>query len=479
MTALFATASIILTVVCVFFQKRRVGRLALVAPSSIFIIGICARYAIGSTVIRLTPREWVLEGEYSQYLVTWQYIEKTSGIWLIYLTFAFIAYCIIVLASRKRVSCLLRRRDGYFNDYKDRGSIALASGLKALALGMIVFFLVETIVGMVTGSSDRGSSYHYWASQAFKPISGFVALSRLRQLAYLLVPSVLISIRSLPIRVVILTLCASDLLLGVVAGGRGTVLYPLVMMWVGWVIAGARRRAILGVTISLVIGLGLVVPALAAYRDSAVIRKTSSSDVIGRLGGMVSQFDTRQYRYRLQALGREIYACSDSFIFLDRNKSLNGVGFSDIDETLLRRILLPRALSGGDRIEKNDGSTIAKRMIGVNNPTWFPCLTSPGDLWRRGGNLSVGYGGLVVGLIVGILELIWLWIGCTKRGVLAGLLILFPATYLHYGLYGTVRELIWQIGWELPKYVVVLLVISSALKFTKNVRSRRREECSL
>ena len=471
MTALFVLTSALLLFSCIRHHAKYVGRLALVAPSTVIIAGIFARFGIGSLIIKLTPREWVLTGEYSQYLVAWQNIEKTSGIWLAYTGCGALAYAGIKYFSREKIIRLLLRGYGWIKEYTKSRTIAISGEIEIIVELLMAMILIESLVGMITGSSDRGSAYEYWASKTFTPVSGFIAFSRLRQLTFLMVPALLIHCKRLTTRIFILVTVGGSLLVSLVAGGRGTVLYPLVMIWIGWILAGAKRRYVVGLTLCLIIGLGVAVPSIAAYRDSTVIRTTSSSDLIGRLKGMMTDVDMDKYKYRIQALGREMYACSDSFLFLKRNDHINRVGFSDINGKEVGRLLLPKIVSGKSKLEMNDGSAIAKESMGVVNPTWFPCISTAGDLWRRGGYVSVCYGGVCMGILVAVFDLAWIWVGCKIKGSLSLLLMLYPASYVHYGLLGTTRELIWQIGWELPKYILVLVVISSFARVKRYLES--------
>ena len=471
MTALFVLTSALVLITCIRHQAKVVGRLALLAPSTVLVAGIFGRFGVGSLIMRLTPREWVLSGEYSQYLVAWQNIEKTSGIWLAYTGFGALTYAGIQYLWGDRTIRMLAKGNGWMKEYTKKRTICISRDLEVIVKGLLALILIESLVGMITGSTDRGSEYEYWASKAFTPVSGFIAFSRLRQLAFLLVPAMLIHCKKAATRIFILSTVSGSLLVSVVAGGRGTVLYPLVMIWLGWIVVGANRRAVLGVTLCLIISLGIAVPSIAAYRDSSVIRTTSSSDLVGRLKGMINKVDVQQYKYRIQALGREIYACSDSFLFLERNRDLSGVGFSDISVGEVGRLLLPKIVSGESKLEKNDGSAIAKQSMGVVNPTWFPCISTAGDLWRRNGYMSVCFGGVAMGILVAIFDLAWVWVGCKINGILSILLVLYPASYVHYGLLGTTRELIWQIGWELPKYILVLVVVSSLTRIKRGLES--------
>lgn len=461
MTVIFVTLCCVLLAGILLYNYRLSGRLALVAPSTIFLAGLTARYGVGSLIIRLTPKDWVLPGEFSQYIVSWENVDKTSGMWIVYLLCFALGFCIISKITPQRVKGRSDYREkSVFALYMDSPLKSVSQKIVSLTLVMLALSLLEAVVGMGTGSSDRGSGYVYWTTQPFKPISAFIAFARLRQLAFLVIPFAILKAKRRCLRALIVTLSISVLAVGMFAGGRGTILYPLIMMWIGWILCGAEKKRIAAVTFALVMALVVSVPVLATYQDSEAIRTTSPTDVIGRAKGMFGEIDGARLRYRFQALGREVYACSDAFLFLERNEYLRNAGYSDLTPALITKLIVPRILSKNKKFEKGDGSEIAKKSIGVVNPTWFPCITTPADLWRRGSYMSVALGGMVVGIVIQLIQKVWLWVGARGRGLGVFLIILFPASYVHYGLYGTLREFIWQIAWDMPKYLVIIVVMS-------------------
>lgn len=94
---------------------------------------------------------------------------------------------------------------------------------------------------------------------------------------------------------------------------------------------------------------------------------------------------------------------------------------------------------------------------------WFPCLSLPADLIRRWSVPGLLLGSLVVAAVVQVLFRLWYRSISVAGGTFQLLLALLPATYLQSFPFGTVSETAWALLWELPKYLLVLWVMGSAV----------------
>lgn len=457
-------------------NKSKAGRLALISPTTIFVGGIVARYGIGSLLLGATPNESVLKGEFDQYLVSNQYSGETAWIWLLYLL-GFVLGILIVdrICKPKRISTKSGSLfDGGFIRAQGKGGTDLSKIVRACGLVFLVYFLIGTMSSSLTGSLDRGVAYSYWAEQVFRPEAPFIALSRLRQMGYFLVPMMIMMTRSLGGKLMISAIALGPLSLGLVSGGRGEVLYPVAMMVLGTFVSGSfGRRGLIGMLVISFLVIGSV-PYLAAYRDSGILARTSHTDFKERLGGLLKGVPEEDLKYRYQAFGREVYACSDAFLFKPENNVLWRRGFGDVNASLVKDIMVPRWLSNKRKFEKYDGSKIAQELMGTNVRNWYPCITTPADLVRRGGSVAVFLGGIVIGVVLGVVDVTWLLIGSTYGGLTCVLLIILPVSYVQAGMYGTIREIIWQVGWEMPKYIVTCLIVGYVLErlFQRVFRNR-------
>ena len=453
--------------ISVSIKGRGLMSISLLSPLVVYLGSVLVRASGGIWLQVMQPVERVLKGEYGQYVIARRYIDEVSWLWVL-----FIFGILTVLWIGKR---WIRRKARAYNSglcsgefllgdkvflVKGRNGRGLVADIVTIALA---FFITEGIVGIVTGSTDRGEGYSYWAQQAFKPVSLFVSLARIKQLAYFLVPICCRDAKTKVKRCLLGVLTALSIAPGLVNGSRGELLYPLVMLTLGTVVAlRLKKKAIVAafVVISLLLPM---VPYMAAYRESPTLLKTTSKDIVGRISLFLNGVPKERYSYRVSALGREIYACSDAFIF--RPESIDTrVGFGDVNLEVIGDTLRPRWISSKKDFEKLDGSRIAQELIGTQVRGWFPCMSTPADLWRRGGPLAVYVGGSIVGVLLIVCELLWLKQVRSKNSIFSVFCICFPVTYYQFPLSGTVREVIWMIGWEAIKYIATLLVITKTME---------------
>ena len=448
-------------------RRKEAKALAVIAPSAIFVIGILARFAMGSLIVSLTPEKLVLDGEYRQYLVSWLYSSDTVMIWTGYLLAGSTVFGLLERYGVKRQK--VRTRDviemgwfEWFNKCKNR--VYGYGQIKFVTTSILCLYFISSCISAWTGSMDRGASYSYWAEMTFRPEAIFIAFARLRQIGYFLLPLAWKDSSKI-LKGFFVIVATIPLVMESIAGGRGSVLYPLIMVFFGIICNRLERRKLIIYGALLIAMLGIVVPYMAAYRDGASMGQTSHRDIQGRLGAVLTGVKAERIVYRYMALGREMYACSDGFIVeAARRKNQEKVGVSDLRLEDLGKIWIPRWIASDQEYEKGDGASIAKGLMGVENKTWFPCITTPADLFRRERWLGVLAGGGIMGMIIWFLDRLWLEAGRKRRCIDTLLITLLPVTYVQAGMYGTLRELIWQLAWELPKYVILFWVLGKGLR---------------
>ena len=457
---------------CLYIVYRRLsdrfGRNSITSPVFVFILGIFLRYGLGSFLVSIADEDSLLPGEFSQYIMTWRYIGTSASMWLLYLVGVCTAYIVIIATetlylgrrglNQKRKKCKINARG------------VEISRLRTLTIFLLTFFLVGSVVGFWTGVADRGGWYSSWADNSFVPTSLFTSVVRLKYLALAVVPLCMRNanrwMKGLLAVLVTVPICTA-----IINGARGEAMYPLFIMWFGWLVTSFSIKKPIGAIIALTLAATLIVPYMAAYRDSPVTSEVHYRDIGGRVKGLMNGVDKELVSYRLRALSREVYACSDGFVY-DRFADSEKAGFEDIDIEQFKRVIIPRIVSGDRRVAKNDGSEIARKLMGAEqHVSWFPCITTPADLYRRSGSIAVLLGGMLGGLIVSGLQLSWERVIRDGQSVGEILWMFFPATYLQYGIYGTVNENLWLLLWELPKYIVLIWIIA----FVVSLQSKKRE----
>lgn len=479
-------SSLVLITVCIaqitwVIGRRKVGtgRLILLAPSVVFVVGVLARFGVGSLLVGLTPEEHVLNGEYRQYIVSWLYSGDTARLWTSYIVSGGIVFGL--LDKYKKNNRPDRTTAGEVSGwlewiYKARSKrVDGYKGFKALTCTLLLIYFASSCISAWTGSMDRGANYSYWAELTFRPEAIFIAFARLRQIGYFLLPLTW-KLSSRRLRLFMLLIALLPLIMELIAGGRGSVLYPIVMVFAGYLCTAVETRKVLIYGVLLVSLIGVAVPYIAAYRDSAAMGGTSHRNIRGRLGALLTGVEGERVVYRYMALGREVYACSDGFVVeAAEEKGLARAGISDLKLESLGRILLPRWISKDKKYEKADSASIAKGLMGVEKRNWYPCITTPADLFRRERWRGVIGGGALMGAILWFLDSRWLELGRKKRNLETLLVTVLPITYIQAGMYGTVRELVWQIAWELPKYIVLFWGINKVVRYTELISRRVKD----
>lgn len=442
---------------------RRCSGVTLLSPLVVFFGSIVVRTCGGIWLQLMQPMNRVITGEYGQYIIARKYISEVSWMWFVFVLGVLTTVCIASSQIKKSASHVLSDEcSGKLLIVNDRQTLESQEKKKALVdlvTIFLTFFFLEGIVGFATGATDRGASYTYWSQQAFKPISLFVGLSRIKQLSYFMVPFCVINSKTQLKRLLIVILTVFSIAPSIATGSRGDLLYPVVMMILGaMVVTRARKRVIIAGLLSIAL-LAPAVPYIAAYRDNPGLGKTPVHDIRGRISLLVNGVSKERFEYRMSALGREVYACSDAFIFKPVNKDKRA-GFRDLDLDVVVNTLKPRVFDTKKSFEKLDGSSIAQRLMNTQVAGWFPCLSTPADLWRRGGAFAVYVGGILMGVLLVVCEMAWLWHVKSSYRIFSVLCVVYPVTYYQNPFGGTVREVFWLASWDLIKYIAVLLVVS-------------------
>lgn len=416
-------------------------------PSLMVGITVVARYFLGSLLIMGLGAVYIPQGEYDQYVVSHSYAVHSLVGWVGIVICAAVGYlCVNRLIQRRG-----RRRYGG-ESVLSKTWLEKKENIERITWLCVTAGLMQLIfigIAVFTCSEDRGDIYDYWAIQAWKPTSFFISVERLFCIFYIIIP---VAFVKSCLRRKILLICLYSVLtvMSFSVSGRGAFLYPLLYTVVGMA-AVVRKEVFVRLIVCFALLVAVLVPAMAAIRDLPSYGGYGSTSMLERALLYVKPSSYGEnMRTRIFALGREVYACSDGFIY--RDSSSKRYGFADIGVKEVARLALPRFLGGNK--EKMDGSRIAKEYMGVKRKTWFPCITLQGDLFRRGGAIAIAIGGILYGASLCLLDFCWLKISRGNR-IFNIVLTLLPITLLKAAPTGTTREVISFVFYELTKYVAV------------------------
>jgi hypothetical protein len=345
------------------------------------------------------------------------------------------------------------------------------------------------IVGVASGSLDRSNAnYIFWTTKLWRPDTMFSPFIRLRTMFPLLVPLTLQlclnrakdnhSRRDGLIAAAIIAMTVLSLALGGLTGGRSLLIYPLLLLLLGITMTAIPPLLIRGLTAAVLVFCVIFVPLMATLRDSPSFQATSSQDLLAR-GAVVGQAFAKGGggTDSLALLGRDLFPSSDPFLFHGPGAKLPPAGHRGLGA--LRFLWIPKHLYP-NRPEINDGHLIAKQIMGMEQEgvvggkhTWFPNVTFGGDLYRRYRWPGVVIGAGIFGLFYALMARLWYRLASLGGSLFALLLTFYPATFMDGLPLRSVSETVWNWFWELPKYLLVLLVVSWIVEGLYRLVSRR------
>jgi hypothetical protein len=353
----------------------------------------------------------------------------------------------------------------------------------ALALACGVFALVALGIGVAAGTLDRNpSSYFFWVSQRWRPDSLFTMFARFREVFFLLAPLAIWKTCRTWIRMILATMLMAYPILALPLGGRGLLLYPLVYTCAGLWLTNIPIKTIRYI-ISFILAISLIlIPSVEIYRYTHSFNTLKRNDFGGRIGLLGEATMSMASQTNLPAVmtrtGISLYGCSDGFLFQDPAASRPRAGWHRMKSLLtawLPELVAPR------KIPVRDGHIIAEEARGRSRQeaesmiyTSHYCISMGGDLYWRGGWPIVALGSILAAIFYRFMSSFWyLFAGWESSWKI--LILLYPCTFLTMYPFGSVGETAWIWMWDLPKYVVLVVlinVISARLPPKSILRSR-------
>ena len=448
---------------CVFKQSRIVF-----TPIFVILLSLLTKTGIALFFVKTLGQFSLSPFDEGQYIITFEYADKLAFLWLLFLLPS--APLIFYIYGKTKLhlnntflDTPIKSFNPYFLAFRKPSSYPLVSRSTYSLFVLIIasFTLFFAFCAFSAGIYDRGSLYISNATNSqYRLFSILLSLTRIRDIFFFSFPHILFR-ANLPLRLLSIFSFVITLSQGAISGSRGEFLYPILLALLGFfTLLNISIRSILSLSSALLILLASA-PILEAVRDHPRFSSTSITDIPNRLSVIWSIIPHSKERilYRAPQIGRQLYACSDPFLFLPRNSQYLSHGFNDLNQILQSAI--PRIFSKSNPHHTFNSPQLAQQLIGVDRPGWYPCITLPADLYRRLGYKAVFVGGLIFFSLIVFVHYLWCKLFFrTSLSVFHLLCILFPISYLRFPPLGTINEVIWTLSWDMPKYILFFWLLS-------------------
>ena len=329
-----------------------------------------------------------------------------------------------------------------------------------------LFAILSIGIGVFAGTLDRNpESYLYWLNQRWQPDTFFTAFSRFRDIFFVLAPLALLKAKRGLQRVLIGGMFSLYILLALPLGGRGLVLYPILYAALGlWLTKIPVKTIRILFAIILVVAI-TIIPTIAIYRGDPEFQTADRGNYIARasiLGKVAKKLITQSdIPSLLSNTGRALYACSDGYLFQEPAASRPRAGLHRMEALLtawIPSLLIPKTIPVRDsHIIAEEARGSSRLEAETMNYTSFNCISLGGDLYWRGGWFGVIIGSSLAAIAYRMLSSLW-YRNASWDSAWQILLLIFPATFLAMYPAGSVGETAWLWMWDLPKYVVLLIL---------------------
>ena len=247
---------------------------------------------------------------------------------------------------------------------------------------------------------------------------------------------------------------------------RGAVVFPLFYVGIGCWMIGGNRKLVIGIFVTLVVIVFLITPILGEFRGNSDFANTRLIDVGQRLKvfrdtvklhhGSVNEGGQRSDR---QVTGLALLGCSDALVYENTPEMVPFAGWDGMEAILY--VWVPKMFYR-DKPSLLDGNEITVQYTGTKFDRSAITPSIQADLYRR-----FGWTGVLIGYpfyaLAASLLVRYGFNSFHKHSnkSLYGLLVLFfIETFLHGIPFGTVLTMVWNFGYDYPKYSVVLGLIA-------------------
>lgn len=457
---------IALIITCIQIERPWLNRLPF-PPLTTLVLTLNLRWITGGVILLISENQ-------AQHEIFINHIAKALPLTLLPSVFLVTLGWLINRKFIKKREGKIKRWDTNSSEFKDIILwITLITGI--IAIGYI-------IVGAFGGTLDRGENYARWAGRFWRPDTVLSALIRLRDLFYICLPLAIWQNRkSKSITLALSVPALTTLLISLSLGGRGLVIYPVLLMIGGSWIAGINAKILKILLTSAFVSIIIFSLVIGNVRSSVEFKSASVFDLQQRFGALkdtLASINIDQSGY-LTHLGVQLYTHSDPYLFTKPASEQEPVGAKRLNNLLfiwVPRLLLP------NRPEVNDGHLIANEIRNQPNHglkegryRTFRNVSFGADLYWRFRWPGVVIGSSLFGLFYALVSRLWYQYASLNEKVYGVLIALFPSTFLQGPPLRSVSETAWNWLYELPKYFIVLFAIGLLIKFLLKSRKQRKQ----
>ena len=345
-----------------------------------------------------------------------------------------------------------------------------------------IIAIAYVMVGAFGGTLDRGENYARWAGRFWRPDTVLSALIRLRDLFYVCLPLAIWQSRRSKLIILALSVpTITALLISVTLGGRGLVIYPILLVIGGSWIAGINAKTLKILLATASVGILIFSLVIGSIRGSEGFKSSSVFNLQERFSGLkntLTSINSDRANY-ITHLGVQIYTHSDPYLFTSPASEQGPVGTKRLNNLVflwVPRLFLP------NRPEVNDGHLIANEIRSQPNHgkkegryRTFRNVSFGADLYWRFRWFGVIIGSALFGAFYALASRFWYRYASLNGEIYGVLLALFPSTFLQGPPLRSVSETAWNWLYEFPKYLIVLFALGFLIKSLIKNRKHRTQ----
>ncbi len=354
-------------------------------------------------------------------------------------------------------------------DHSNSDSQSFYKPLKNIAWCFFIYAFFGLIVGVITGSADRGDAGDFIVENKIGIWSIFIIFSRLNYISFILIPFLLRDSKS-GVKYIIYFLLTIYFILAFATGSRGLILHPIVQMMSGYWMFGGSSKIIKRSIIILIASALFLIPFMDAYRNTSAFNSSALSNPLERLGAITDAnelFNDSKRTSNLFITGLALVGASDYIIYENTPATVPYAGWENIDAVLY--IWIPKILYP-EKPLLLDGDDIAGSYTGIKHERSSANISFYADMYRRFGWFGVFIGYIIFAIFYSRVIAFIFRVYYKQDALFGFLLILLCLSFLQVVPHSTLLTTFWIWLWDIPKYILAFMVLHKLATFHNQVK---------